>query len=107
MLSNSNDVAPTVALHHQQAHFQDRITELQDLTQMYEGLNLKNEFCSSLRNYTILLFQNGDLSKIKELLLRYGLLDLTKESSEEPTAVNQADSVSRLISYLDESICKA
>jgi len=32
---------------------------------MYEQLNMKHEFSSALRNYTLLLFQSGDLSKIK------------------------------------------
>ena len=54
----------------------DKTIEMQDLLQMYEGLSLKNEFCSSLRNLTILLFQNGDLNKIKDIFIKYGMLEV-------------------------------
>lgn len=42
---------------------------------MYESLLLKNEFCNSLRNYVILMLQSGDLSKLKEVFSKYGMLE--------------------------------
>jgi len=52
-----------------------KMVEYQDQIQMYEALVLKNEFCNSLRNYLILLLQSGELTKLKEVFLKYGMLE--------------------------------
>ena len=49
---------------------------------MYENLSLKNEFVRSLRNYAIMMFQAGDLNKIKELFLRYSFIHPSNNSQE-------------------------
>ena len=54
---------------------QSKMVEYQDQIQMYESLLLKNEFCNSLRNYVILLLQSGELSKLKDVFMKYGMVE--------------------------------
>jgi len=71
---------------------------------MYENLGLKNEFSDSLRNYTLLVFQTGDLNKIKDIFLKYNLLDTTKE--DKKVVINELESVQNMISFFDDNICR-
>ena len=64
---------------------------------MYENLSLKNEFVRSLRNYAIMVFQAGDLNKIKELFRRYGFIH---------SANNSQESVQMLLGMFDEDTCR-
>ena len=50
---------------------------------MFEKLNMKIEFIQSLREYTIMVFETGDLNKIKDLLMRYSLLSVNKKASSQ------------------------
>ena len=49
--------------------------EMQDLVNMYDQLQLKNEFLEALGNLTIMTLETGDYNAIKELLFNYGLLE--------------------------------
>jgi putative cell wall-binding protein len=71
---------------------------------MYENLGLRNEFSSTLRNYTIIVFQNGDLNKVRDLFLKYGMVETVIRNDKE--VINENDSVATMLSYLDENICK-
>jgi len=75
----------------------DQIIQTQDLVQMYENLSLKNEFVRSLRNYAIMVFQAGDLNKIKELFRRYSFIHPSNNSQE---------SVQMLLGMFDEDTCR-
>ncbi len=48
---------------------------MQDAIQIYENLNLKNEFINALRNYTIMAFQSGDFNKINDLFMKYSFIE--------------------------------
>ena len=48
---------------------------MQDIVLMYQSLELRNEFINSLRNYTLMIFEAADLNKIKELLVKYSLIN--------------------------------
>ena len=50
---------------------------------MFEKLNMKIEFIQSLREYTIMVFETGDLNKIKDLLMRNSLLSVNKKTSTQ------------------------
>jgi len=76
------------------------------MIQMYENLDLRNEFIDALRNYTILIFNQGDLNKIKDLFLRYSLLDVTNRLDGEDVIINGQESVTNLISMLDSNLCR-
>lgn len=82
----------------------DKLLQQQDLIQMYENLNLKNEFLNTLRNYTVLVFTAGDLNKIKDLFVKFGFLDLNL--TNEKKSINHQESVTGLLGYLDESTFK-
>ena len=53
----------------------EKLIEMQDLVSMYEQLGLKNEFLEALGNLTLMTLETGDYNAIKELLLKYGLLE--------------------------------
>lgn len=72
---------------------------------MYESLQLKNEFCTSLRNFLILVLEQGDFSKLKETLIKYGMVEFQGRHKVNPT-INKQDTVQSLVSYLDEQVCK-
>lgn len=74
----------------------DQIVQTQDLVQMYENLSLKNEFVRSLRNYAIMVFQAGDLNKIKELFRRYSFIHSS----------NSQESIQMLLGMFDEDTCR-
>jgi hypothetical protein len=42
---------------------------------MYESLQLKNEFSNCLRNFIILVLEDGDVNKLKEILMKYGMVE--------------------------------
>lgn len=65
------------------------LVETQDQVQMFENLLLKNEFLRAMRNYTLMVFSSGDFNKIKELLMKYGLIE-TKKSGKR---VNKEETV--------------
>lgn len=67
---------------------------------MMENLSLKNEFMESLTNYAIVIFQAGDLNKIRDLFMKYNLIETNKKQSK--VVVNQAESIKMLLSFLDE-----
>ena len=48
-----------------------RVNELQESVQLYERLQMKNEFMYTLRMYTMSLLQIGDMLRLKELLTEY------------------------------------
>ena len=48
-----------------------RVNELQESLQLYERLNMKNEFMYTLRLYTMALLNIGDMVRMKELLIDY------------------------------------
>lgn len=48
-----------------------RVNELQESLQLYERLNMKNEFMYTLRLYTMTLLHIGDMVRMKELLIDY------------------------------------
>lgn len=68
---------------------------------MYESLQLKNEFCSTLRNFLILVLEQGDFNKLKETLMKYGMVEYHGRNKENQT-VNKQETVHNLVSYLDE-----
>ena len=51
-----------------------RVNELQEAVQMYERLQMKNEFLYSMRMYVLSLLQLGDMLRLKELLNEYKFL---------------------------------
>ena len=64
---------------------------------MYEGLGMKNEYCTILKNYCLMIFEAGDFTKIRQMFMKYSMLDTYKGQ------IQNTDSVHNLISYLDES----
>jgi hypothetical protein len=63
---------------------------------MYEQLELKNEFLEALGNLTLMTFETGDYNKIKDLLLRYGLIECNQKISkngEDKFVINKEDSL--------------
>lgn len=72
---------------------------------MYENLELKNEFMDAIRNYSILVFLKGDLNKIKDLFMRFSMLDITQKENQAPQ-INQLESVNNMVCMLDTEICK-
>jgi hypothetical protein len=48
-----------------------RLTELQESLQLYDRLQMKNEFVYTLRMYTLALIQLGDMSRLRDMLLEY------------------------------------
>ena len=76
---------------------------------MYEQLELKNEFLEALGNLTLMTFETGDYNKIKDLLLRYGLIECNQKISkngEDKFVINKEDSLQQLLSYFDEDLCE-
>ena len=56
------------------------LLDQQELVSMYENLGMKNEFQKCLHNYAVCVFQKLDLNRIKDLLLRFNLLEgMTKD----------------------------
>ena len=72
---------------------------------MFENLKLKNEFLRSMRNYTLMVFSSGDFNKIKELLMKYSLIE-GKQSSKKFT-INKEETVTQLLGYFDVDTCQA
>ena len=66
--------------------------EMQDLVNMYEQLQLKNEFLEALGNLTIMTLETGDYNAIKELLFNYGLLECNQKVGEE-VVINKEESL--------------
>lgn len=62
---------------------------------------MKNEYCTLLKNYCVMIFQAGDFSKIRQLFIKYGLVDVYKGK------IDSTDSVHNLISNLDQSDCQS
>ena len=52
-----------------------KIMDLKETLDLFEGLCMKVEFLQTLRTYTICVFQTMKIEAIKELLARYGLLE--------------------------------
>ena len=71
---------------------------------MFETMGLKNEFQVSLRNYTVQVFQKGDLNKMRDLLIKYAYIEGSKKG--DYFQVNQHDSITSLLSYLDIENCQ-
>ena len=67
------------------------------MIQLYESLGMKNEYCTLLKNYSVMIFQAGDFTKIRQLFIKYGLIDIYKGK------IDTTDSIHSLISYLDKS----
>ena len=72
---------------------------------MYEQLELKNEFIQALGNLTLMTFESGDYNKIKELLIRYSLIESNQKAGEEKYVINKEESLQQLLSYFDQEIC--
>ena len=68
---------------------------------MFENLHLKNEFLRSMRNYTLMVFSSGDFNKIKELLMKYSLIE-TKSNKR----INREETVTQLLGYFDVETCQ-
>lgn len=51
-----------------------RANELQEQMQLYERLQMKNEFLYSMRMYCMVLLNLGDLLRLKELMMEYKLM---------------------------------
>ena len=65
---------------------------MQDLVNMYDQLQLKNEFLEALGNLTIMTLETGDYNAIKELLFNYGLLECNQKVGEE-VVINKEESL--------------
>lgn len=72
---------------------------------MYQNLGLKNEFINTLRNYTVMVFTAGDLNKIKDLFVKYDLLEVTQKLSFD-NKKSGTEAITNLLGYLDENTCK-
>ena len=67
---------------------------------MFENLHLKNEFIRAMRNYTLMVFSSGDFNKIKQLMMKYSLIE-TKQNKR----VNKEETVTQLLGYFDVETC--
>lgn len=76
------------------------LVEIQDQVQLFESLHLKNEFLRSMRNYTLMVFSSGDFNKIKELMMKYSLIE-TKSNKR----INKEETVTQLLGYFDVETC--
>ena len=52
-----------------------KIMDMKETLDLFEGLGMKVEFQQTLRTYTICVFQTMKIEAIKDLLVRYGLLE--------------------------------
>lgn len=77
------------------------LVEIQDQVQMFENLHLKNEFIRAMRNYTLMVFSSGDFNKIKQLMMKYSLIE-TKQNKR----VNKDETVTQLLGYFDVETCQ-
>ena len=76
------------------------LVEIQDQVQMFENLHLKNEFIRAMRNYTLMVFSSGDFNKIKQLMMKYSLIE-TKQNKR----VNKEETMTQLLGYFDVETC--
>lgn len=81
-----------------------KVVELQDLLQLYESLELRNEYQATIREYFMLLFQTGDLSKIKDLLVKFNMIEHIKKNNK--STVNEQESITNMLACLDGDICR-
>ena len=71
---------------------------------MYENLAMRNEFQKSLHNYAICVFQKLDLNRIKDLLIKFNLLEgITKEGH---FFVNKEETLKSMLSNIDSETCQ-
>jgi len=70
---------------------------------MHESMHYKNEFLDCLRNYSIMVFQSGDLNKIKDLMIKYSFIEGAQRAGKY--LINQQESITNLLTLLDESVC--
>jgi len=48
--------------------------EKQELMHFYEHMGLRNEFIKTVREFTMMILEAGDLNKIKTLFMKFDLL---------------------------------
>jgi hypothetical protein len=48
-----------------------RVNELQESLQLYDRLQMRNEFLYTLRMYTLALLQVGDMMRLRDMLTEY------------------------------------
>ena len=48
-----------------------RLSELQESLQLYDRLQMKNEFVYTLKMYTLALLQAADMSRLRDMLVEY------------------------------------
>ena len=85
-----------------------RLNELQESLQLYERLQMKNEFLYTMRMYTLSLLQIGDMLRLKELFLDYKLLTSWEEERLAEVAsksghqykINQEHALANMLSLL-------
>ena len=70
-----------------------KLVEMQDLVSMYEQLGLKNEFLEALGNLALMTLEIGNFNSIKDLLLKYGLLEINFRAGEDKVQINRDESV--------------
>ena len=81
----------------------DQLVEIQDQVQMFENLKLKNEFIRSMRNYTLMVFSSGDFNKIKQLMMKYSLIE--GKQSVKSFKMNKEETITQLLGYFDIETC--
>ena len=79
---------------------------MQDIVLMYQSLELRNEFINALRNYTLMIFEAADLNKIKDLLVKYSLINAIQPDGQSKFYINQADSLTNFLSFFDSNTFK-
>ena len=61
---------------------------------------MRNEFLKALHNYSVCVFQKLDLNRIKDLLMRFNLLEgITKEGVFQ---INKDQTLKAMLSDLDD-----
>lgn len=79
-----------------------RLIELQDQILLYESLQFKNEFSNCLRNYIILVLEDGDINKLKDVLIKYGMVEFQGKGNKDKEQINKQETIYSLVSFLDE-----
>lgn len=60
-----------------------------------------------MRNYTLMVFSSGDFSKIKELLVKYSMVESLSKPNSKKLRINKEETITQLLGYFDVETCQA
>lgn len=76
------------------------MSELQESLQLYDRLQMKNEFVYTLRMYTLSLLQAADMSRLRDMLVEYKfVMSWEDERQMEISGKGQNKTISKDAAY--------